>query len=363
MLLYSPAVFAVGENYQIIVPVDRESLFWVRVGDTDYYDESNGVMRTRTRVHRVSVPMEELDRAGSYTVFEKEMLERRPYFPVSREETRTVYPFYPVRTACPRVFHAADVHNRSAEAILTARCAGPVDMMVMNGDVPEDSSRPENFNTIYAIAESVTHGSIPIVFARGNHDLRGTLAESIVDFIPAEHGNTYYTFRLGPVWGIVLDCGEDKDDDHEEYGGTVCCAAFRRRETAFIRQVIARAAREYAAEGVRVRLVVCHNPFVHRDKPPFDIETDTFAEWIALLREHVKPQMMLSGHTHRIELHMPFDGWDTNGSLCPVLVGTAPKKDGHLVADVIEFGRGSARITALNDIGEVLLDEKISLEE
>ena len=67
MLKTTPAVFAVGKYYQIMVPVTEQSLFYVKVGDKTYYDEANGIMRSLELVHRVTVPQEELDAAGGYT--------------------------------------------------------------------------------------------------------------------------------------------------------------------------------------------------------------------------------------------------------------------------------------------------------
>ena len=62
-----PAVFAVGNMYQIMVPVESESLLWIKCGNTCYYDEINGVLRSGYLVHKVCVPMEELDNVGEYT--------------------------------------------------------------------------------------------------------------------------------------------------------------------------------------------------------------------------------------------------------------------------------------------------------
>ena len=65
MLKTSPAVFAVGNNYQIMVEVTKESLFSVKIGEDEYFDESNGIMNSLADIHRVSVPMEKLDNAKS----------------------------------------------------------------------------------------------------------------------------------------------------------------------------------------------------------------------------------------------------------------------------------------------------------
>ena len=80
MLITKPAVFIVGDNYQIMTCVDRAELIWVKVGDKEYFDASNGVMRTGSLFHSVSVPKEALDNACGYTVYEREMIERKPYF-------------------------------------------------------------------------------------------------------------------------------------------------------------------------------------------------------------------------------------------------------------------------------------------
>ena len=105
--------------------------------------------------------------------------------------------------------------------------------MVLNGDIQDDSSKLENFNTIFEIAARLTNGEKPVVFSRGNHDMRGACAELFPDYTPTDNGNTYYTFRLGSIWGMVLDSGEDKDDSYKEYGHLVCCHGFRERQIEF----------------------------------------------------------------------------------------------------------------------------------
>ena len=324
-MLTHPAVFAVGENYQIMVPVENKSLFWIKIGKKHYYDCSNGVMCSMSRVHRVTVPMKVLDKAKSYTVCEKELIERKPYFPTSRETVETKYKFYPVPSGKVRAYMIADTHNNISQPVDAALKFGKIDFLILNGDIPDHSGSAENFDTIYKIASSVTKGEIPIVFARGNHDLRGLYAEKINEYIPNDNGNTYYTFRLNGIWGIVLDCGEDKDDTNAEYGGTVCCHSFREKETEFIKSVIED--KEYSDKSIKTRIIVVHNPFVHCNVPPFDIEKNIYGKWAKLLRKNIKPDLMLCGHLHTLEYHNTEDDWNTNGAICPVVVGSKPDKD------------------------------------
>lgn len=324
MLKMTPAVFAVGNEYQIMVPVTVPSLLWVRVGDECFFDESNGIMRSMTEIHRVSVPMEALDRAGEYTVCEKEIVDRKPYFPETKDEVRQTFSFTPVPKDKLRLYMIADAHDQTEKCVDAALAYGPIDLLVLNGDLPNHSGDPANFLTIYEICARVTGGKLPVVFARGNHDLRGYFAERFADYTPQKDGKTYYTFRLGPLWGLVLDCGEDKDDSHPEYGGTVACHVFRARQTKYIEDMITRASDEFDAPGVQYKLVIAHHPFTRRPKPPFDIEPEIYTEWSRLLRENVRPDLMLSGHRHACEVYLPASPQDTYGQPCPVVVGSDP---------------------------------------
>lgn len=75
-----PSVYAVGREYQICLPVRQECTMWVRVGEKDYCDHSNGILRSGKFLHIVHVPCEALERERRYTVCLREIRKRRPYF-------------------------------------------------------------------------------------------------------------------------------------------------------------------------------------------------------------------------------------------------------------------------------------------
>ncbi len=335
MLKYTPAVFAVGKSYQIMVPVTKPSLFWVEIDGQCFYDEQNGIMRSLCTTHRVNVPMEILDRAKKYTVCERVIIDRKPYFPETEETFRREFDFSPLPDQDIRVYHVADTHNKVAEPCEAAEQFGKIDLLVMNGDIPNHSGDIAYFDTIYEIAERLTHGSIPIVFARGNHDMRGYFAEQIADHTPSQSGNTYYSFRLGNTWGLVLDCGEDKDDSHPEYGLTVACHGFRERQTEYIKQIIKNAQDEYASEGVEHKLIVCHNPFTYQLAEPFNIEKDVYGEWARLIRENIRPTLMLCGHLHITEISEVGGKMDMLGQPCKMVVGSNVGKNFHVGCGII----------------------------
>ncbi len=321
MMKTAPAVFAVAQDYQIMVQISDPVLFSVRVGDEEYFDESNGIMRSLSEVHRVIVPQSELDRAKEYTVCIRPLLHRKPYFTTTAPLQTFTFPFVPVPEQNIRAYHISDAHNRIDGPVAAARAFGDFDFLILNGDIIDHSGDPSKFDNIYRICAALTGGSKPVVFSRGNHDMRGNYAEKFAEYTPNHLGNTYYTFRLGAIWGILMDCGEDKMDDCAEYGHTVACHAFRRRQTAFLKRVIADCKHEYEAEGVRTRLVISHVPFSYVHWAPFDIEREVYFEWCALLREHVKPDVMICGHMHDQQVWIP--GWyaDHLGQPAPVVIG------------------------------------------
>lgn len=356
-----PCVFAVNDTYHIMVPAKEESLMWVKVGDHCYYDESNGILKSHSGVHRMIVPMEELDRVGKYVLCERIIIKRKPYFTQTEDVQEYAYDFYPVKEETVRAYHVSDAHNLAEEPVLAARAYGDIDFLILNGDVINDSGALEHFQVIYDIAYALTKGEKPVVFARGNHDLRGIYAECLEDYTPTDHGKTYYTFQLGSIWGLILDCGEDKEDSCAEYGNTVCCHAFRQRQTDFIRQVIAHAKEQYLAERVKTRLVLVHNPFTEQIGAPFNIEEDLYREWAALIKEHIKPDLMLCGHLHRIQISYPNDEHDHLGHPCPVVVGaTIDQAKKQYIGSGFVFGEHEIHVTFTSEQGKIVQEATIA---
>ena len=357
----TPAVFAVGDTYQIVVETGVSALFCVQVGTKTYCDASNGIMNSLSAMHRVSVPMAALDEAKAYTVCIRPLVQRKPYFSITEDEKRYTFAFRPVPENNARAYHIADTHNMIAEPVRAAKAYGEVDFLILNGDVIDHSGSPDKFANIYQICEMITGGEVPVVFSRGNHDMRGEYAERFADYTPNRYGKTYYTFRLGSIWGVVLDCGEDKADDHPEYGFTVACHAFREEQTAFLQELVRHAADEYAAPGVKTRMVISHVPFTERDDPPFDIEDDVYHAWCGILREHVQPHIMLCGHTHRMEIREKGHARDHRGQPCSVVIGS--DKDGCAWAGCgLCFGRDTVEAVFTNDRGERVAEGAIKKE-
>ena len=332
----APAVFAVEDRYQIMVPVKSEMLFWVEVGGEKYFDHSNGVIRSDTRIHRVSVPAKVLDAAGEYTVCFKKIINRKPYYTETEETKTQTYDFYPVRTGgVINIYHIADAHGDFSFSSKAGKYFGDdIDLLILNGDIIDHNSDVKNFEIIFKLCEAITGGKHPCVFSRGNHDLRGSCAEKMVDYYPNSNGKSYYTFRLGRIWGIVLDCGEDKSDSNEEYGGTVCFSGFRKEETEFLKKVAKDG--EYLDKDIEYKLIIVHNPFTYTLASPFDIEKELFKSWADILKDKIKPDAIIAGHLHRTCVSKIGGELDSKGQPCPVIVGSCSVRgQNNVVTDFI----------------------------
>jgi len=363
--MYDPVVFAVGSEYQIFVLTRQESLVMIKCGGNTYYDDDNGIMRSANDMHRVCLPMEVLDREEAYTVELIPVIERKPYYSKIEAPKRYSFPFRPIRsTQKLKVLHIADTHGRVDEAVNSAWMARQgLDLLILNGDIANSSDSIESLLTVYRIASILKKGQIPCVSTRGNHDMRGKCAELLSQYMPTDRGLPYYTFRLGSLWGIVLDAGEDKNDDFPEYSSMVCCHSFRRRETAFIQSVVDNADREYNAPGVERRILVCHHPFSFNEGGIFTIEVPLYKQWCALLREHIQPEIALCGHIHRSQVWEVGGENDHNGQACPVVVSGDPwpkEKNGGYSCATILFDGDTAEVFFTNHLG--VLDAKAEVK-
>jgi hypothetical protein len=101
-----------------------------------------------------------------------------------------------------------------------------------------------------------------------------------------------YTVTLGKdIFAVVLDLGEDHEDDWWEYYGTARFDIYRAQQTRMLEDILA--AGEY--EDYRYRLALCHIPVVYVDG-----KYETFRqEWTALLNE-MEIDICLSGHKHKL---------------------------------------------------------------
>ena len=358
MMTADPSVYAVGDEYQICVAVERECTMWVQIGDRSYYDHSNGILRSDKYLHIAKVPQAVLDDAEGYTVYLREIIERKPYYTECGGLESVEYTFRPLREKEEyNIINLADAHSLVEAPIASGSYFGnELDLLIMNGDIIDNSGSINAFKNIYRVSGGITKGQVPCIYSRGNHELRGIAAEHLAEYTPTDSGKSYYTFRLGPVWGIVLDAGEDKADDNAEYGNTVACSAFRDEEGEFLDEVLA--SKEW--EDASVRLVISHVPLAIKMSAPYNSEQERYTEWSHKLAA-IEPTLWLTGHLHQCFLEAPGDRANSLGYPCPVVTSSYMNKanNQHTSGAIILDGD---KITAryVTEMGEVVGEQSVA---
>jgi len=229
---YKPTVyFGGGGEYNIVWKTNTRSVGYVtyRYGGKSYtvYDEEGGVVRSDDSIHSVRVPQEHLDAAGSYEVTSVSVGSRKDYsfdvgmsvtasssFTGYHDQKEIKFAFFSdthLMTNNKKTLDASKMHLDSF--------MGGADVIVLNGDISNNMPTEADFDLILEIANTLSGGSIPVLFAKGNHECRGYFAQKLYKYLVFNTNEFYAQWDYGPVSGITIDIGEDKEDDHPEYYG------------------------------------------------------------------------------------------------------------------------------------------------
>jgi predicted phosphodiesterase len=147
-----------------------------------------------------------------------------------------------------------------------------------------------------------------LMFARGNHELRGAFARQLFDYVPTPEGRFYYARDAGPVHLIVLDTGEDKPDETNVYAELNQTVSYRADELAWLRDHLQTEDRVSAAP---FRVVVMH-------QPRWGWLVDGPDEWVETASD-AGVDLVIAGHTHRFSYTPP--GPDAGHSYHLLIVG------------------------------------------
>ena len=293
-LSYEPVVYAVEDEYQIVFSTSDNAIGWVNIGGVEYYDLYAGSMKSADKVHKITVPQEVLDKAGSYTINYRQMIYRGPFGGYLGELRTQHYAFRPVDSSDGlNYFALSDVHEAVEAAAAATSSRNDTDFIVLLGDMVSMVETEKDAQMTNELAFAITKGQMPVIYARGNHEIKGEYAEELYKYVGSKDQQYAYTVTLGDddVFAVVLDMGEDHEDDWWEYYGTAQFDQYRQEQTQMLQEVLE--AGEY--ENYRYRMMVCHIPVVYVDKNGYFEEFRT--EWTALLNE-MDLDIGLSGHKH-----------------------------------------------------------------
>lgn len=300
---HEPVVYAVEDTYQIVFSTNHSATAWVEIDGEQYYDLFAGSMKSKDTVHKIVVPQEKLDEAKSYSIHAEKMIYRGPFGGYKGSEISKSYNFRPVDSGDGLVYYTiTDAHHAREGAVNAALSVENLDFLVILGDSVGMTEYEDNAQFSNVLAFDVTKGEIPVVYARGNHEIKGAYAEDLHKYVGSKNGSFYYWFTLSDVFGITLDLGEDHDDGWWEYYGTDRFTLYHEEQTKFLQQLVD--TKPY--ESYSYTLVACHIPiqFVNSRKDHVEVKAD----WTALLNQ-IEPDLAVYGHQH--DLYPFLDGQDT----------------------------------------------------
>lgn len=186
------------------------------------------------------------------------------------------------------------------------------DFVIFNGDCFADvGSEEKALSVLRGYVDQARLGERPAFFIRGNHETRGAFARSLNSLFKNPAGRYYYAFTRGSVRFVVVDCGEDKPDEHPAYSGLNDFSAFRQEVKAWLGQELA--SPDFKAS--RWHILVHHIPLYGDGASPFGAPL-----YLPELQK-AKFDLAINGHTHRPALIPPLGAGDNP---YPVLVGGGP---------------------------------------
>jgi hypothetical protein len=300
-----PVVYAVEDEYQIVWTTSVNATGEVQIGGTTYSDLYAGSLNSETTVHKVIVPMDVLDGAESYSIRSRQILYRGPYSGVYGGTVSEIYDFYPVDVSDGLNYYTlSDSHEYLRSATATGSYFGEeLDFLILAGDIASHLEESADIELILELAHGITHGSHPVIYARGNHETKGDVAPLLHRYVGSKDEKFFYTVSLGPVFMVVLDLGEDHPDDWWEYYGTAHFDEYRDEQTEFLEDTIASLSTWRAS--IQYRIGVCHIPvnYAVMDSGAYEEErlflVDLKRQWTDLLND-LDLDLVVSGHHHQL---------------------------------------------------------------
>ena len=235
-----------------------------------------------------------------------------------------------------------DLHQRGNvfQALLKQVENVDYDFVVFNGDCIDDPANHEQATRFVKLLTESVHGDrIPTFFMRGNHEIRNAYSIGLRKHLDYVGGKTYGAFNWGDTRIVMLDCGEDKTDDHKEYSGLNDFTQLRHEQVGFLQEELASKAFKKADK----RILIHHIPLYGCDNLCKDL-------WEPLMKK-APFHVAINAHTHQFAHHPK----GSLGNNYPVIIGGGNSLKNATVM-ILEKKKGELRIKVLDAEGKVLLD-------
>lgn len=342
----------IGNGITVMWETTVPSHCWVEFGtDTTQLQRArtivDGQVVCNNKLHKIRIDDLQPGQKYYYRVCSQEILLYQAYKKVFGNTAQSAFHEFTLPKADADSFTAIvfnDLHQQSNTFRALCKHIKDInyDFVVFNGDCVDDPANHEQATTFISELTEGVHGHrTPTFFMRGNHEIRNAYSIGLRDHFDYAGNKTYGSFNWGDTRIVMLDCGEDKVDDHWVYYGLNDFTQLRTEQVDFLKKELS--SKDF--KKAKKRILIHHIPLYG------NYEKNLCADlWTGLL-EKAPFDISLNAHTHKYAYHPKGE----LGNNYPVIIGGGYKMDSATVM-ILEKKKNELRIRVLNVKGEPLLD-------
>ena len=301
---------------------------WVEIGTDSLHTQKYRQLRGGQEVvhdleHRVRLDGLQPGQTYYYRVFAQEITKNQSYSKAFGRSTATPFYRFTLPADTTRHFTAIilnDLHGVQAVINSVSACLDSIqpDLIFLNGDcLSEPADRSQAIRMVQGLVVPFHGEQRPLVFIRGNHEIRNAYSSGMTSLMEWPGGETYHAFSWGRTRFVVLDCGEDKPDSTWVYYGLNDFSGFRQDQVGFLQQET----RSRAFRRADHRFLLHHIPlwFDNEANDPGGASAPCRALWSELLT-HAGFDCAFNGHTHSHQFYAK----GQHGNPYPMYIGGGP---------------------------------------
>ncbi|MDR2919191.1 MAG: metallophosphoesterase [Tannerella sp.] len=237
-----------------------------------------------------------------------------------------------------------DLHkNKTVIDLLTKQMDNiSYDFVVFNGDCIDDpKNEAQAVEILSYMNEKVNAMETPIIFLRGNHEIRNAYSIELRNVLDYVGNKTYGAFNWGDTRFVLLDCGEDKPDSTWVYYGLNDFTQLRLDQVDFLKKELTSDDFRKAPRKVLIHHIPIYGMPENEYNPCLDL-------WGDLLKK-APFDIGINGHTHQYAYH-PIN---TVGNAFPVVIGGGNKPESATMMILQKTGKDMT-LTVLDAKGNTL---------
>lgn len=283
-----------------------------------------------------------------YRVCSREILQYQAYYKEFGYTARTKFKTFKLPNKTDDTFTAVifnDLHKHSStfRALCNVIANIDYDFVVFNGDCLDDPfDKDEASKFISELTIGVKASQVPVFFMRGNHEIRNAYSINLRNHFDYINDKTYGAFSWGDTRIVMLDCGEDKDDNHWVYYGLNDFTQFRKEQAEFLKKEVSS---KIFKKSVK-RILIHHIPL-------YGNEGDNLCDklWMPILKKSTF-DLSINAHTHSFAYYPK----EKLGNNYPVIIGGGFEIDNATVI-ILTKKKNMMDVKVMNAKGEILLNE------